>query len=277
MYDEAEERGDTFSVKQLSRLLGVPMVPTVFTSGRGVEELFHTVISLHESMEGDHPDSRHIHINHGRRDRERHPRYAGAPQAGGRPAQALLHPLPRYQTSGARQGGREMSPTMPDAKEIFAHRDHAAARDEPSTRRGQRDGSSLDAKYGLIHGALEEGTLPRQARRRTLIRQPTSSTTSSPTSISDSPSSSFCCWSSSPPHSSSASIRWSGWRLVWPGSVISPAVPFPRGPSATCSSMASSGVWGAVIVFPPPDSHPLLLHLVHGGLRLHGARRFHHG
>ena len=41
------------------------MVPTVFKSGRGVEDLFRTVIQNYEGKEGNKPLYRHIHINHG--------------------------------------------------------------------------------------------------------------------------------------------------------------------------------------------------------------------
>ena len=46
MYDESERRGDTLDYVKLGQLLAVPMVPTVFKTGRGVEELFHTIIEL---------------------------------------------------------------------------------------------------------------------------------------------------------------------------------------------------------------------------------------
>ena len=46
MYDEFEERGDSIDYKKLGQLLGVPMVPTVFKSGKGVKTLFHIIINL---------------------------------------------------------------------------------------------------------------------------------------------------------------------------------------------------------------------------------------
>ena len=51
MYDEAEKRGDNIDYKQLGSLLGVPMVPTVFTSGRGVKKLFHIIINTFEGAD----------------------------------------------------------------------------------------------------------------------------------------------------------------------------------------------------------------------------------
>jgi len=51
MYDEAEKRGDNIDYKHLGSLLGVPMVPTVFTSGRGVKKLFHIIINTFEGAD----------------------------------------------------------------------------------------------------------------------------------------------------------------------------------------------------------------------------------
>ena len=65
MYDELEERGDKLNIDTLSSLMGMPMVPTSFKSGRGLQELMHEVIHLFESREGHDQYYRHIHINHG--------------------------------------------------------------------------------------------------------------------------------------------------------------------------------------------------------------------
>lgn len=102
MYDELEASGNTLNHEQLGELLGVPMIPTVSRSGRGIDKLFHTIISIYEggdfmdekgklrvealddlsdwhkhyvadhsfdagSMKKEHPAGfyHHIHINHG--------------------------------------------------------------------------------------------------------------------------------------------------------------------------------------------------------------------
>ena len=64
MYDEIETRGDRLDSNKLSELLGFPLVPTVFKSGDGVEELFTTIIQVYEGTYKKTP-VRHIHINHG--------------------------------------------------------------------------------------------------------------------------------------------------------------------------------------------------------------------
>ena len=45
MYDETERRGDNIDFNKLGQLFGVPMIPTVFKSGRGVDLLFHIIIN----------------------------------------------------------------------------------------------------------------------------------------------------------------------------------------------------------------------------------------
>ena len=62
MYDEFERRGDHVDINVLSTLLGVPMVPTSFKNGMGVEELFKSVIQVYEDT---NKKARHIHINYG--------------------------------------------------------------------------------------------------------------------------------------------------------------------------------------------------------------------
>ena len=63
MYDELEAKGDKLDTAQLSKLLGIPVCPTVSRDGKGIPELFDTVIKIYEHS--DPSLSRHIHINHG--------------------------------------------------------------------------------------------------------------------------------------------------------------------------------------------------------------------
>ena len=65
MFDETEQRGDYINSQELSELFGIPMIPTVFTNGRGVKELFRQIISVYEGKEDAALTFRHIHINHG--------------------------------------------------------------------------------------------------------------------------------------------------------------------------------------------------------------------
>ena len=63
MFDELQARGDSLDILQLGRLLGMPVCQTVGRTGRGIAELFDTVIRVYEH--NDETIARHIHINHG--------------------------------------------------------------------------------------------------------------------------------------------------------------------------------------------------------------------
>lgn len=59
MYDELEASGASLNYEYLGTLLGMPVVPTVARTGKGVEELLDKVIEVNEDV--DHT-VRHIHI-----------------------------------------------------------------------------------------------------------------------------------------------------------------------------------------------------------------------
>ncbi len=155
MFDETEKRGDHVNFDKLGKLFGVPMIPTVFTNGRGVENLFHEVIRIYEMREGEDPHYRHIHINHGheiengiaeiqdhlKKENDVRQRYST-----------------RYLAIKLLEKDKDVEryiQTMPDAKEIFEHRDHAANRVKEETLQDSET-AVMDAKYGFIHGALKE-------------------------------------------------------------------------------------------------------------------------
>lgn len=155
MYDETEERGDHIDYEKLSELFGTPMVPTVFTSGRGVKELFHQVIAVYEGKEDESLQFRHIHINHGHeieqgiRDIQEHLKnYPGLRQ------QYSTRYLAIKLLEGDKDVERLIQP-LGDSLEIFQHRDRAAQRVKEETH-NDCETAIMDAKYGFIHGALEE-------------------------------------------------------------------------------------------------------------------------
>lgn len=51
IYDELEASGNTLDYKLLSKLFGVPMIPTVCKKNRGIDTLFHVVINLYEGID----------------------------------------------------------------------------------------------------------------------------------------------------------------------------------------------------------------------------------
>lgn len=155
MYDETEERGDHIDYEKLSELFGTPMVPTVFTSGRGVKELFHQVIAVYEGKEDERLQFRHIHINHGHeidqgiKDIQEHLKnYPDLRQ------QYSTRYLAIKLLEGDKDVERLIQP-LGDSLEIFQHRDRAAQRVKEETH-NDCETAIMDAKYGFIHGALEE-------------------------------------------------------------------------------------------------------------------------
>lgn len=63
MYDDMEKNGDKLNYEYLGQLLGMPMVPTVGSRGKGVKELLRKIIDVYE---GKDVTSRHIHISYGK-------------------------------------------------------------------------------------------------------------------------------------------------------------------------------------------------------------------
>lgn len=59
MFDELQRSGVDLDYKNLGRMLGVPVVPTVASSGYGIDKLLDTIIEVYEMR---NPDTRHIHV-----------------------------------------------------------------------------------------------------------------------------------------------------------------------------------------------------------------------
>ncbi|MFO7658208.1 MAG: ferrous iron transport protein B [Bacteroidales bacterium] len=62
MYDDLQKHQDQFDYEALGRMIGIPLVPTVGVTGRGIAELFREIIRVYNDAE---PILRHIHINYG--------------------------------------------------------------------------------------------------------------------------------------------------------------------------------------------------------------------
>ena len=195
MFDEFESRGDTLDYQKLGQLFGVPMIPTVFRTGRGVDLLFHIIINMYEgvdfldregninpevakdlqnwhkryekSNDTDHLEDfahgtrprrnifRHIHVNHGKyieqaiddiretlRDNEQlNSKYST-----------------RYLAIKLLENDANITAltrTLPNAQAVSS----AVARGEQLIKEETQEDCEtaiMDAKYGFIHGALQE-------------------------------------------------------------------------------------------------------------------------
>lgn len=62
MYDELLKSKVKFDYQSLGKLMGIPIIPTVSSKGKGISELIEKTIEVYEDMD---PIVRHIHINYG--------------------------------------------------------------------------------------------------------------------------------------------------------------------------------------------------------------------
>ena len=60
MYDELKKSNANLDYEALGKMLGVPIVPTIASTGWGVNNLLDTIIQVYEMT---NPDTRHIHVN----------------------------------------------------------------------------------------------------------------------------------------------------------------------------------------------------------------------
>lgn len=63
MYDELKAKNDKLDYKALGTLLGMPIVPTTASKGRGISDVLQTIIDVYEERKNL---SKHIHINYGK-------------------------------------------------------------------------------------------------------------------------------------------------------------------------------------------------------------------
>lgn len=62
MYDDMARRGARLDHEAMGKLLGIPIVPTVASRGRGIRNLFDKIIEVYSDED---PVVRHVHINYG--------------------------------------------------------------------------------------------------------------------------------------------------------------------------------------------------------------------
>ena len=153
MYDELRNKGDKLDLEQLSKLLGVPVCPTVSRDGEGIPALFDTVIKVYEG--GGPALARHIHINHGTeiersitrlrdiiwKDEDIRARYST-----------------RYLAVKYLEGDRDIRSTLagsPVATELEATYNEESQRIQALLKTSP-ESAIVDAKYAFIQGALAE-------------------------------------------------------------------------------------------------------------------------
>ena len=163
MYDELQAKGDQLDIKQLGYLLGMPIVPTVSRTGKGIEDLFDTVIQVYEKS--DPHLSRHIHINHGTEIEQSIDRIKLL-------LQKNTDIRNKYSTRYLAIKYLENDKDVETVVEALPNRDEIiAARFEENSRVRGLLGSGLesslvDAKYAFVQGALAETYVPYQGKKK---------------------------------------------------------------------------------------------------------------
>lgn len=187
MFDELEASGTQLDHEKLSELIGVPIVPTIGRTGKGIDKLFHVIIESYEGSDyvnkdlrkqvrteamddmeawhknvepqveyaSDHGIFRHIHVNHG-------PILERSIEA---VKKVIVHNedirhkySTRFLSIKLLENDRDIErivSALPNGNDILSMRDHEAkiimkAMNEDSEQ------AITDAKYGFISGALKE-------------------------------------------------------------------------------------------------------------------------
>ena len=155
MFDETERRGDRFNIDTLSSLMGMPMVPTSFKSGRGLQELLSEVVHIFENREGHDKYYRHIHINHGH---ELEDGIANIQQYLKGNDLLRLRYSTRWLALKLLENDSEaerVASQLPEYDSIVKARQQATLRVREETG-DDTETAIMDAKYGFIRGALHE-------------------------------------------------------------------------------------------------------------------------
>ncbi len=152
MFDEMQRRGDILNIDTLQTLMGVPMVPTSFKSGQGLDELLQTVVDVYE---GENKVARHLHINYGH---EIEDGIARIQHYLKQDDQLRTRYSTRYLAIKLMEGDEEVEKLIAaksSSKAILESRDKAVARvrEEMDV---DAETAIMDAKYGFINGALTE-------------------------------------------------------------------------------------------------------------------------
>lgn len=195
MYDALLHSGNTLDHKKLGQLFGVPIVPTVSRTGKGIDNLFHVIIGLYEGADfigqkeeiqdeamreyrewhdkyvpdhkyGSHDEEthdfdgksyiRHIHINHG-------PELERSIDAVKEVICKNENIRYKYSTrflaikllENDKDIEQRVISTLPNGEEVIRVRDKEAERIHLSMNEDSEQ-AITDAKYGFITGALKE-------------------------------------------------------------------------------------------------------------------------
>lgn len=151
MYDELERSGAKLDYKLLGDMIGVPMVPTVSRTGKGIYELFDTVIEVYEHR---NKSVRHIHVNHGPVIEEA----INELRDELRPTKTALKFSPRYLALKMLEGDKEVMEMLAESDNFatLKERSEALRTRVENTLHEDVEQAVANEKYGFISGALQE-------------------------------------------------------------------------------------------------------------------------
>lgn len=171
MYDELEKSGDKFDYPSLASMLGTPIVPTICRNGKGVGDLFQTVIDVYNGT--NDTASRHIHVNHGETLEKSINRVRAAISngSGDLSSKYSLRFLAIKMLENDSDAEKVIA-AQPNHEEIIAITYEEKKRIEEELHE-QSESAIVDAKYGFISGALKETYHPQVVKEhhRTLTER----------------------------------------------------------------------------------------------------------
>ena len=165
MYDELLASGAEIDYEHLGAMMGIPMIPTIARNGKGLDKLLDTVIEL---FEGKNNTIRHIHINYGNIIEEQLvPLSAELHKADDLPPQFPVRYWALKLLEGDKEATRQLGNCMEEARWTRMAKDAAK---RVQTQMGTDAETAISgAKYGFIHGALQETFKPgnKDAQKQT--------------------------------------------------------------------------------------------------------------
>lgn len=152
MYDELERSKTILDYEKLGSMLGVPMIPTTASTGKGVNQLLNTIIDVYEMQ---NPDVRHIHVWLGNEVERSVSRLKDSLK---KDPTLMQHFSPRYLAIKLIECDKEAERLLrenPNYAEWIAIRDEEVKRIE-NILNEDANSAIASAKYGFISGALAE-------------------------------------------------------------------------------------------------------------------------
>ena len=163
MYDELEAKGDKLDFRMLGDMLGIPIIPTVGSRGKGIRDLFRKVIDVYEDRD---PTVRHIHINYGKtieRSIRKIQDEIWKNKSLTDKVSSRFYAIKLLEKDSSADFTLSRLDNYDEIKRITLHEIHTLEKDFGE------DTESLitDAKYGFISGALKETYTENKLERKT--------------------------------------------------------------------------------------------------------------